>query len=186
MMDTALATIEDDKPAIDLTGKQEQFCNEYLVDFNGTQAAIRAKYSEHTAYSIAWENLRKPEIAARIEELKAEQLEMLGVTPFSILRSLACIANGDLRNLFTADGNLVDPKDWDDATAMAVQSVDTVTAAKGGGHVEYTRKIKMYDRQRALELLGKHANLFVEKIEHSGQIDTKWLVEYKNAEPSTP
>lgn len=179
-----IATIEDTKPAKELTGKEERFCNEYLISFNGAKSARLAGYSEHSACEIAYENLRKPHIIARIEELKAEQLIQLGVTPFSILRSLACIANGDIRRMFTPGGNLIDVADLEDDVAMAVQSIDVVEK-RVDGSVEYTRKIKMYDRQRALELLGKHANLFIEKVEHSGQIETKWSVEYKNAEPTT-
>ena len=56
----------------DLTPKQKQFCIEYLKDFNGTQAAIRAGYSEKTAYSIAEENLRKPEIKNCVQKLADE------------------------------------------------------------------------------------------------------------------
>ena len=53
-----------------LTQKQEEFCKQFIVDLNATQAAKRAGYSQDTAYSIGWENLRKPEIASRIDELK--------------------------------------------------------------------------------------------------------------------
>jgi len=52
-----------------LTAKQEKFCHEYLIDLNATQSAIRAGYSEDTAHSIGWENLRKPEIKARLQLL---------------------------------------------------------------------------------------------------------------------
>lgn len=58
-----------------LTDKMEQFCNEYIIDFNATQAAIRAKYSEKTAYSIGNENLKKPEIKERIAELINEHID---------------------------------------------------------------------------------------------------------------
>lgn len=58
-----------------LTEKQERFCNEYLVDYNATQAAIRSGYSEDTAYSIGWENLRKIEIKNRLDELKAQNVQ---------------------------------------------------------------------------------------------------------------
>ena len=56
-----------------LTRKQRAFIDEYLIDFNATQAAIRAGYSERTAYSIGWENLRKPEIQEAIDRLVSEQ-----------------------------------------------------------------------------------------------------------------
>jgi len=56
-----------------LTPKQEAFCLEYLIDLNATKAAMRAGYSESSAYSIAGENMKKPEIIERIAELKAER-----------------------------------------------------------------------------------------------------------------
>ncbi len=56
-----------------LTAKQEQFCLEYLVDLNATQAAIRAGYSADTAYSIGHENLSKPELQDRVSALQAER-----------------------------------------------------------------------------------------------------------------
>lgn len=58
-----------------LTERQERFCNEYLKDFNGTQAAIRSGYSEDTAKEIASENLTKPNIKARLDELRAIYIE---------------------------------------------------------------------------------------------------------------
>ena len=56
-----------------LTPKQEAFCLEYLIDLNATKAAMRAGYSESSAYSIAGENMKKPEIIERIAELKVER-----------------------------------------------------------------------------------------------------------------
>ena len=53
-----------------LTDKQEAFCKEYLIDFNATQAAIRAGYSEKTAYNAGWQNVNKCEIQERLTELK--------------------------------------------------------------------------------------------------------------------
>lgn len=62
-----------------MTPKQERFVEEYLIDLNATQAAIRAGYSARTAYSIGEENLRKPEIAAAIDEAKAERAAEAGI-----------------------------------------------------------------------------------------------------------
>ena len=62
-----------------LTAKQEMFCKEYLIDLNATQAAIRAGYSEKTAYSIGNENLNKPDITEYIQELKAVREEKLEI-----------------------------------------------------------------------------------------------------------
>ncbi len=62
-----------------LTDRQERFCREYIIDYNATDAAIRAGYSKKTAYSIGSENLKKPELLARVRELQTEQAERLCV-----------------------------------------------------------------------------------------------------------
>lgn len=63
-----------------LSDKQEKLCREYLIDFNGTQAAIRAGYSKKTANEIAAENLAKPSIQAFIKQLQTKQSEELEIT----------------------------------------------------------------------------------------------------------
>ncbi len=63
-----------------LTVKQRRFVSEYLIDGNGTQAAIRAGYSEDTAAEMAYENLNKPHIAAKLKELEDEHLRALDLT----------------------------------------------------------------------------------------------------------
>lgn len=69
----------------ELTAKQEMFCREYLVDLNGTQAAIRAGYSEKTAGQIAEENLRKPEIASYVQSLMDERAKTVKITADDVL-----------------------------------------------------------------------------------------------------
>ena len=77
-----------------MTYKQDRFCQEYLLDFNATQAAIRAGYSHRTAYSIGNENLRKPEIRKRIRELVAARNTRTLVAADRVLGKLAEIAFG--------------------------------------------------------------------------------------------
>lgn len=71
-----------------LNNKQEQFCKEYIIDFNGTQAAIRAGYSKKTAYSMANENLKKPEIQAYIKELIEKRNERTRITQDEVVRDI--------------------------------------------------------------------------------------------------
>ncbi len=75
-----------------LTAKQERFCQEYVVDFNATQAAIRAGYSKNTAHAIGWENLRKPEISETLAGLKAKDADKLELTHQTVLEGLWGIA----------------------------------------------------------------------------------------------
>ena len=71
-----------------LTLKQQRFIEEYLIDFNATQAAIRAGYSEKTAYSVGHENLSKPEIKSEIDRLTAQMTEKAIVTKEMVLQGL--------------------------------------------------------------------------------------------------
>ena len=73
--------------------KQKQFCNEYLIDFNGTQAAIRAGYSRNTARSIANENLTKPDIQAYLKELIENRNERVQITQDDVIRDIIEVKN---------------------------------------------------------------------------------------------
>lgn len=75
------------KPKTKLTAKQKRFCEEYLIDLNATQAAIRAGYSEKTACAIGTENLRKPNIAIFITEMKAKRSEETRIDAAWVLKS---------------------------------------------------------------------------------------------------
>lgn len=75
-----------------LTAKQEAFCREYCVDFNATQAAKRAGYSEDTAYSTGWENLKKPEITNRIAELQKTHNKKIDLNREYVINNIQEIA----------------------------------------------------------------------------------------------
>lgn len=153
----------------DLTAKQEAFVAEYLVDLNATQAAIRAGYSEKTARQVGSENLSKPDIADAIAEAREQQANRTGVTADMVIRELARIGFSDLRKVLTPGGSLIDPQDWDDDTAAAIASVEVVTLSgersrdeDGNKIVERTHKLKVWDKNSALEKLGKHLGIFTD------------------------
>ncbi len=76
-----------------LTDRQERFCREYIIDYNATDAAIRAGYSEKTARSIGSENLTKPDILARVRELQTEQAERLCINADWVVMQLVEVYN---------------------------------------------------------------------------------------------
>lgn len=78
-----------------LTEKQKRFCEEYLIDLNATQAALRAGYSPKTAYSIGDENLKKPEIREYLQQLMLQRSEHTGITAEDVLRELNSVAMAD-------------------------------------------------------------------------------------------
>lgn len=147
-----------------LTDKEQRFCEEYLVDLNATQAAIRAGYSEKTARSIGSENLSKPDIQEKISLLRQELSDKTGITAQRVLNELAKIAFSDLRKAFKADNALLDVRQFDDDIAGAVASVEVdALYEKIDGEKELvgqTQKIKLYDKVAALEKLGKHLGIF--------------------------
>jgi phage terminase small subunit len=89
-----------------LNDKQKQFCLEYLVDFNATQAAIRAGYSQRSAYAIGWTNLRMPQIRKHIDTL----LEERSLGKHEVLKLLSDIAQGSLNDYFTTTTKVYTPQ----------------------------------------------------------------------------
>jgi phage terminase small subunit len=138
-----------------LTAKQKAFVNEYLVDLNATQAAIRAKYSVKTACKIGSENLQKPDIQTAIAEIRAQLTESTAITPEKVLREMGRLAFSDLRNVLDEDGNLKNPKNWDDDAAAAISSLELT-----GQGAEKVSKIKAWDKNSALEKIAKHLGMF--------------------------
>ncbi len=107
----------------ELTDRQARFCEEYLIDLNATQAAIRAGYSKKTAREQAAQNLSKLNIQEKIAELKAERAKRTEMTQDSVIQELAAVARAEVKG------------------------------------------VRAVDKLKALELLGKHLGMFVERYE---------------------
>jgi phage terminase small subunit len=147
-----------------MTARQLRFIEEYLVDMNATQAAIRAGYSPKTANREGPRLLSNAGIAEAIAEGRARLTAKTHVTREWVIERLAQIAGISPRQLMTwgADDVTLRPSaDLTDAEAYAVAEVAS-TATKDG----VSLKLKNHDKVRALELLGKHLGLFIEKHQH--------------------
>lgn len=159
-----------------MNDKQMAFVKEYVVDYNATQAAIRAGYSEKSAYSQAHDLLKKPEIKAKISELEDEAARRTEISKDMVLRELARVAFVDPRKLFDENGRPKDLESLDDDTAAALASVDILEEYDfdDGNRVliGHTKKYKWADKLRALEMLGKHLGMFTDKVHVEGKIDT--------------
>lgn len=156
---------------VELTRKQQRFVDEYLVDLNGAQAAIRAGYSADSAKEIAYENLTKPHIAAAIDAALATTP---GVTRTRIVDELARVAFANMLDYVTpqADGTAyVDLSKLTREQAAAIGEIITEEYTEGRG--ESARavqrvKFKLADKLSALEKLGKTLGMFKDRYEHSG------------------
>lgn len=156
-----------------MTRKQERFVEEYLVDLCATQAAIRAGYSPKTAYAIGAENLKKPQIRARIDRAMAELSRRTGVNQERVIRELARVAFVNAADVVDFDtARLLPDASADDTAAIASVKVKTIPTADGEG-VE--REIRMADKLKALELLGKHFGMFTDNVRLSGDMGVQIL-----------
>lgn len=143
-----------------LTDRQDRFVQEYLVDLNATQAAIRAGYSAKTAAQIGERMLRKVEVQALLTERMKARSERTEITADRVLREIARLAFFDIRKLVGDDGRPKDLKDLDDDTAAAIAGLEVArvgNAVIGEGEV---LKFKISDKNAALEKLAKHLGLF--------------------------
>ena len=160
-----------------LTPKQAAFVKEYLIDKNATQAAIRAGYSARTADRIGPELLGKTCVEAVVNKALIKQQERTEVTADRVLRELAAIAFADTRKLYREDGSIKSPGELDDRTASALAGIDTEERDGEDGYRAYTRKVKQWDKVKALELLGKHLGLYPTRgtlsIALDGQVDVQ-------------
>ena len=142
-----------------MTMKQKCFIEEYLIDLNATQAAIRAGYSTDTAKSIGNENLTKPDIRACIDKAMAERSKRTGGNADRVVEELAKIAFVNPVDVFVTEKAMVKEDAAPEVTA-AIQSVKVKTFGEDG--VE--REVKMADKLKALELLGKHLGMYQSNV----------------------
>lgn len=157
------------EPKDKLTAQQRIFVAEYLKDKNATQAAKRANYSEKTAYSQGQRLLKKVEVAEAIEAgIKAQEKRVL-ISADRVLLELKRIALLDIGEAYGPDNELLPIRDIPKDIRRAIAGVEVEELWEGFGedrqHVGQTKKLKLNDKLRALELLGKHLKLFTDKIE---------------------
>ena len=154
-----------------LTAKQAAFVAEYLIDLNASAAARRAGYSERTAEQQGNRLLGNVKVSAAIAAGQAERAQRTQIDADWVLRRLAALADADLADLYEKDGKLLPVSDWPDVWRKGlVAGVETEEIKLGGEAIGQVRKLKIADRMKALELIGRHVTVgaWREKVEHSG------------------
>jgi phage terminase small subunit len=139
-----------------LNDRQIRFCEEYLANGNnGTQAAISAGYSEDTARQIASENLSKLDIENYISERQKQIAARLQINQDRVLMELSRLAFADIRKFYTVDGALKSIHDLDEDTAASLAGVETFDERVEDEIIGTTKKIKTYDKLKAIETLNR-------------------------------
>lgn len=140
-----------------MTAKQKRFCDEYLIDLNATQAAIRAGYSKKTATVIGNENLRKPYIKEYIDERMNQKEKDLIADQDEVLRYLTSVLRGESQS-------------------------EIVVIESTGDFMSQARTMQKApdekERLKAAELIGKRYSLFTEKIQQEVDMDLNITVDY--------
>lgn len=146
-----------------LTQKQRLFVDEYLIDLNATQAAIRAGYSKRTAGQIGDENLKKPQIAQAIKEAMDSRSKRVQINADYVLNRLVEIDQMDLLDILDDDMSIKPLSKWPKVWRQSLSAFDIAEMFEGVGKdrdlVGLMKKIKWPDKVKNLELLGKHVNV---------------------------
>lgn len=165
----------------DLTPKQAAFVEQYLIDLNATQAAIRAGYSARTANEQGARLLANVSVAQAVAEAKADRSAKLGLTAERVLEELAAIGFARLGDFarWGPEHFELKPSEsvGDDAAAapldtravLEVKSKVTYTESESGSSTRREAGIKLHDKVATLKLLGQHIGMFSERHEHTGK-----------------
>lgn len=147
-----------------LTAKQKRFCEEYLIDLNATQAAIRAGYKQ-SDYTDTNANklLENTSVAKTIAKAMAERSKRCGISQDRVVNELAKIAFLNASNLINTEDGTVRADATEDDLAC-IQSVKVKTSSSETGWSE-EREVKVGDKLKALELLGKHLGMFKDNVD---------------------
>lgn len=161
-----------------ITPKQKKFCDEYIIDLNSTQAAVRAGYSEKTAMEQGYQLLQKTSVKEYIAQCMVDRAERVQIKQDDVLRELITIAMTNITDFVTIKANdegqkIVDILETAKMDPSKVAAISEIRQTKEG-----FISIKMCDKLKALELLGRHLGMFTEKIEHSGSITVKKLEDF--------
>lgn len=155
-----------------LTDKQQRFVDEYLIDLNATQAAIRAGYSVRTANEQGAQNLAKLSIQDAISRKMAARSRRTGVNAERVVLELAKVAFAKMTDIVDSNGRIKEDASPDDLAC--IESIKYKESDNEyGGSVE--REVKIASKLKALELLGKHLGMWSDKfnvtVEKSEKLD---------------
>ena len=145
-----------------MTNKQKRFIEEYLIDFNATQSAIRAGYWVNSADKIGTELLGKTSIKKAIEKALAERSRRTGITQDRVIQELARVAFVNFNDVVDENGEIKSDASADDLACVESYKVENGDSINGRSS---KREVKLASKLKALELLGKHLGMFSDKFD---------------------
>ena len=163
------------------TPRRERFPEEYIVDLNGTKAAIRCGFSKKTARQAAARLLSNVNIQKKIQELQEARSQRTQITADRVLEELAIIAFSDLRNYITIgkDTGAIQAKGFEDMPPNSSRALEAITEnrtihedEKGKDSIVNEKiTFKLHSKTKALELAMQHLGLLITKVDAPGLED---------------
>ncbi|MBY9081213.1 terminase small subunit [Paenibacillus sp. HN-1] len=175
-----------------LTAKMIRFAEEYIVDLNATQAAIRAGYSAKTAKQIGQENLTKPDLQEYIQNLMDERSKRTEITADMVLKEYAKLGFSNITDYLKVEEtdvviDFVGEGENKQPVMQRVQNVrifdtDTISRTKldAVAEIKQTKEgiaLKLHDKKGALDSIARHLGMFSDKIEVTGTLTIEQLLE---------
>jgi len=149
---------------VKLTSKQQAFCEEYLIDLNATQAAIRAGYTARTANNHINQIVVNSGVQAEIARLKAKRAQRTEITADNVVLELAKIGFSNIEDFAKIEGKTVKFTDFKDLTREQLAAVESIGSTEKGKIT-----LKLHSKISALQDLGKHLGIYQKDNEQTGQ-----------------
>lgn len=170
-------TVTSSEPFSDLTEKQQRFVEEYVVDLNGTQAAIRAGYSANTANEQSSQLLAKLNVRRAVEKLQREIAQRLGLTAEKVLTEMSYLAFSNMGDYLQCTSGGDPYFDYsgtsrEQRSALSEVTVEDYVEGRGDDARSVKKvKFKLHDKRSALVDLGRHMGLFKTTIEAEASVN---------------
>jgi len=169
-----------------ISEQHKAFAVHYLKNFDITEACAASGYSSQS--NIGYRILQDPAIRVFLKHMVDRRLARVALEGEQILRELVAVGTSDVRNLLDEDNCVLPPSDWPDALGKAVSYIEVEEIYQGRGeareYVGRVKKIKLWDKIKSLELLGKNLALWVDRVEHSGSVKLEDLITASIAQPA--
>ena len=149
-----------------MTDRQKRFVEEYLIDLNATQAAIRAGYSPQTAQEQGYQLLQKTSVQSAIGKAIAERSKRTGINQDRVIQELAKLAFVKMTDVVDSNGRIKSNASDDDLSCIEGIKYKS-SSSESGSSIE--REVKIASKLKALELLGRHLGMFTDKINLTGE-----------------
>ena len=154
-----------------LTPKQSRFVEEYLLDLNGKQAAIRAGYSPKTAEVQGSRLLRNAKVQKALEAAVQARSRRTEVTADRVVAEFAKLAFADMRDYWPKMGETVDLHRLDQDRTAAIGEITIDEVVDAGGTLHRRTRLKLHDKKGALDSLARHLGMFVDRHAAEGSIE---------------